>query len=487
MTTLIILAGGEGTRLGMLAQPNKALVSVQQRPMYAHHIAAAVEAGIRDIIVVDDGSQRLFARSIRQATPTNVNVTFVKQVGRGPAAATSTGLRASWSTSSSTDEHNIVIMADTLIDHDELVRLFKTGGTWAGMSQAPTYDRSWCWYDGTFTGEWVDSQPRAGVDVFIGLLSLDGKIYLDGGDMAPLLNTVYPSLATVYTWQDVGDLDALSRVKRKTFTARDHHDVNLTNDGWIAKNSSRDERATMTMLRGLVPGSVPGSGLKVEYWPAPSIAELWMYDVLPVAAWQRIAQEVRAFIERIHAIRPTPAEAELVESSTQDMLLRKPIVRQGDAWGEEHDRALHLMAPLLPNRNDKANTRLIHGDPNFTNLLIDPSTMVMRSIDPRGRWGKMRTSYGNRLYDIAKIRYSYVDSFTHVVHNLFDLDGDDVVLPPVDQAKVRAFDEVITDGFNTRVLDAIQASILLSAAPLHNARQARALTLLGLKRAESLA
>ena len=45
MRTMIILAGGEATRLGPLtAQMSKALVSIKQRPIIAHHVRQAVLA-----------------------------------------------------------------------------------------------------------------------------------------------------------------------------------------------------------------------------------------------------------------------------------------------------------------------------------------------------------------------------------------------------------------------------------------------------------
>ena len=48
---------------------------------------------------------------------------------------------------------------------------------------------------------------------------------------------------------------------------------------------------------------------------------------------------------------------------------------------------------------------VIHGDPCFTNILIEETYNFMRLIDPRGSFGSFDI-YGDSRYDLAKIFHS---------------------------------------------------------------------------------
>ena len=57
--------------------------------------------------------------------------------------------------------------------------------------------------------------------------------------------------------------------------------------------------------------------------------------------------------------------------------------------------------------NDKGIKKVIHGDPVFTNILINNYDKI-KFIDMRGKQGDDETIYGDWLYDYAKIYQSLI-------------------------------------------------------------------------------
>jgi len=68
-------------------------------------------------------------------------------------------------------------------------------------------------------------------------------------------------------------------------------------------------------------------------------------------------------------------------------------------------------------QHSPAHFTLIHGDPTFSNTLIDHNHTVW-FIDPRGRFGSSRL-YGDPAYDWAKLYYSAVGNYDSINHKNF--------------------------------------------------------------------
>ena len=65
-------------------------------------------------------------------------------------------------------------------------------------------------------------------------------------------------------------------------------------------------------------------------------------------------------------------------------------------------------------KNNKGKRKIIHGDPVFTNILIN-SNQKIKFIDMRGKLGKDLTLYGDYLYDWAKI-YQSIIGYDEILH-----------------------------------------------------------------------
>lgn len=113
-------------------------------------------------------------------------------------------------------------------------------------------------------------------------------------------------------------------------------------------------------------------------------------------------------------------------------------------------------------QRDLAIPAIIHGDPVFTNTILDTNNNI-KLVDPRGKLGESETIYGDIFYDYAKIYQSLV--------------GYDFILLEKDfnerymQEMVQYFEDFVKSKYGVKRLAAIKlitASMLFSLIPLHD-------------------
>lgn len=520
-TAVIVLAGGRATRLGPLAFPNKAMVSVRGRPMIAHHadVARAVEAD-RFVVVVPPGD-RAVAHAARRACP-GCGTTAVEAESHGPVHA----LRVAMDHVECDDV--VVLFADSLLDASEVGRMDRQFAQ-AFVASPLDLSRSYCVAHGD--GRFHDGLPTPGQLVFVGGLAaptkvvrstLDGLDDSDDGIMSPFLTALQPTLRAVQ-WRDVGDFDALAAVMRDPLPGRGSHSTRVTDDGYVQKTGTSAGEATAaaryaTALPGLFPRvrQHDDFGYEVELVDSPSVAELMLYWELTADATRAVARRVTAAVESVWTLStgsmftpttevPMPARPWIVEKAERRLTAwsRQCGVSLDEIVTVEHSSGtLHLGSPrnvlkrlgddylkyVGPGSRTIPRWTTVHGDPNLTNVLYSPRTQVVRLIDPRGRWETTDTLMGDAAYDVAKLRYSYQDGFIAVAHDLLrvQLERGRWHLPdyPVGdrfELEVRRLAKLV--GIGPRGLETLQALILLAAPPLHPPGQGQALFVLGMRRA----
>lgn len=511
---LIVLAAGKGTRLGMAGQPNKALVPVRQSPAYAHQLAAAVEAGVTDVIFVvpDANGTTPLQQSVHRSFGALLSLHWVERPADGPGHATQEGIEEAV-VLGFTSVH--VIMSDTMMDHDELVRLLKTSGTWAGAMKVPAKSRLWCVYDYS-ENRWLEHVPGVDEHAFVGLASLPCSVFgleEDVLEMGTLLTEHHAVPMPVESWYDVGDVRALQVAHRKRLSGRGEHHLRLDYHGWMTKDGAGDaeyEAARELGVMGYGPEVRQRSDMQYDYQmryvDSPSLAELWMFDTLPDSEWMAIIDDVVRELDAMGNLSPT-STTEQWPKLTRQMLTGK-LTERFKQWRHRvgADESVHINAkryragaPLIDQltnavdaivQSSRDRIQLVHGDPNFTNLLYSVKTGVVTMIDPRGKWGECQTMHGDRAYDAAKLRYSYHDHFAAITRDAFKLTGAEGSYwlefggPSADQPGIDA-KVVKHSGLRPQQLELVQACILLSAMPLHPERQAVALYLQGVMRANS--
>jgi tRNA A-37 threonylcarbamoyl transferase component Bud32 len=105
---------------------------------------------------------------------------------------------------------------------------------------------------------------------------------------------------------------------------------------------------------------------------------------------------------------------------------------------------------------------IIHGDPVFTNILINKHSKI-KFIDMRGRLGDNLTIYGDKLYDWAKIYQSLIGYDEILMSKIVNSDYKNNLIEVFKNYFIKQFS--LDDLQNLKM---ITKSLLFSLVPLHN-------------------
>jgi capsule biosynthesis phosphatase len=162
-------------------------------------------------------------------------------------------------------------------------------------------------------------------------------------------------------------------------------------------------------------------------------------------------------LKRIHSISVTDVTAEIVSKESRQKILDRYA---GFDYSQFHDSKITLdkILAFLDSYTPTTITA-IHGDPVFTNVLIDNDYNI-KLIDMRGKLGKQYTIGGDPLYDLAKV-YQSLSGYDCVLNNsIFN----------VNQKLLDQLASWIKTNYEFSLDDVRQfaASLYFSLIPLHN-------------------
>lgn len=479
---LIILAGGKATRLGPLtATMSKALVTVGQQPMIIKQILGM---GITNVtVVVSPGSRDQVQDMCDRALPARFNVQLMVQAKpRGPVDALEIGLRVA---NVHLAERVAVLMADSLYDWEEMRAACDEPGTQLVAASTELVEREWCFR--RMTGQWYDGKSQdLAACVFTGLLVADAQVLTDAvysctwdqvaPEMSELLNKFkMPNTCTTGSWHDTGDVEALAEARRTDFISRPHHRLELSNLGVITKyGASIEQQRFLEELRPpasfLFPTVYPTTDgvIGMEFVDLPSLAELWLYWPGPASTWTAI---LRTVLDRMKVLwssrRRVDDDVESLHVAADTMLIMKPMLRlqEVDVNRDQFDDLWSFLNEQVVATTAERQV-ILHGDLNFCNVLMSLGTGVIKLLDPRGTFGGLTHGQGDLIYDLAKLRYSW-DGFAAITHGL----GYTPELRLVTAAELDIVLELHAPHVNLRQVAAVEASLFLSALPLHPPEQ----------------
>jgi len=113
-------------------------------------------------------------------------------------------------------------------------------------------------------------------------------------------------------------------------------------------------------------------------------------------------------------------------------------------------------------KNNKGIKKIIHGDPVFTNIIINIYGKI-KFIDMRGRMGDKLTIYGDWLYDWAKIYQSIIGYDEILLSNSIDSKYKENIIDIFKNYFINKFSE--QDFENVKI---ITKSLIFTLIPLHN-------------------
>lgn len=305
------------------------------------------------------------------------------------------------------------------------------------------------------------------------------------------------------TWRDCGNPDTQEMSKRSILQERAFNRLDFNEDlGSIRKSSTNrakliDEisylRLLPTELAAMFPRVISSSTswdepfVEMEYYGYPTLTELYLFEQMPGAIWQRIFHRLRSVLGRF-ADHHRPLSIDDVRSMYEFKTIQRleqakatPHLREAldrrrlTINGRDHlaieEAARVAMSELLATKGQRSGS-IIHGDFCFSNILYDVRTNVCKLIDPRGSFGNSGI-YGDQRYDVAKLHHSVVGLYDHLVAGLFELkhesDEFELVIPTTNLQReaTEAYARTILPHYPSREVGLITGLMFLGLPPLH--------------------
>ncbi len=312
-------------------------------------------------------------------------------------------------------------------------------------------------------------------------------------------------------WLDFGHVHTYYASRGRITTERAFNSLTI-GERVVVKRSTRADRieaeagwyeAMPADLRLFLPhylGRDGAEGYAIEFLYMASLADLFVFGLLPDIVWTRILASCAEFLSAAAAHRAPPAVAE----DAMRLYLPKTLARLEDyaaQAGIDLDRAWRINGVAVPSLRaiahrsaarigapDARHLSIVHGDFCFSNILYDFRSRSVRAIDPRGQDAEHRpTLWGDNRYDLAKLHHSIIGCYDLIVAGYCSVEqlepySLNLTLPdcPAFAAARAAFDEVFRagSGEDYAAVEAISLHLFLSMLPLHDDSPARQLALL---------
>ena len=320
----------------------------------------------------------------------------------------------------------------------------------------------------------------------------------------------------VNDWLDFGHLENVYESRKAILGSRSHNEVvvspRLTS---IWKSSSDTDKLAAEVewfssipqnLRVHTPQLLNVNAMRgsyeLEYVGLPTVAEVMLCGQLPESYWERLFECIDNFVMlcKTSPEAPVTLTSQRISRAVHSMLVDKVVTRleqtsQLEAlWPSRIGSArvptpsevvqfyLDHVASLVDSRTWEVSW--IHGDLFAGNMFFDRRAGILKVVDPRGDFGGMG-AYGPILYDIAKLRHSFVHGYDFLAAGFFGWDSsgpsESLVFPPnayrdsggvnVAMAALETLEyRLDVDRFS---VDVTEAGLFLSMLPLHGESQQR--------------
>jgi hypothetical protein len=318
-------------------------------------------------------------------------------------------------------------------------------------------------------------------------------------------------------WRDFGHLDTYYQTKSEFFLgARSFNSVRVDTGRGILIKKSRNEKKLRSEIRWYqsLPGELqhlaprvfrsctePGNTfVEMEFYGYPPLSDVYLFGDWDRGVWQRAFRAIGLTLREMRAVRLDDPPPHLIREALRSMYETKTMERlsqiesRGDLKPFFQDRltingvecagiptVLEQLPSVLAEAGvlDERPFTLIHGDLCLSNILYDRRNGFARLVDPRGAFGEFE-SYGDSLYDVAKLSHSLVGDYDLLVNGMFTLrmGGTSVALrvsASSNQLRAKAvFAEWVKSNYekDLRLISLIEGLLFLSMVPLHQERPA---------------
>ncbi len=322
------------------------------------------------------------------------------------------------------------------------------------------------------------------------------------------------SLVPAQHWFDCGNVENYHRAKIHFLKTREFNTITYDDTYGTITKTGRNKKKIADEIKWYktIPGDLAifaprlvnasltarSTSYTTEFYGYQTLADLLMFESLDIKFWETIIKKLFVTLSLFKKHTGT-----VPFTYYEDMYLTKTISRLEElknsaSWkdlmeietltinGKRH----HNIAFFLP-RIKKALKKLyqkkeisfIHGDFFLGNILYDPSSNILKCIDPRGSFGKT-SSFGDHKYDVAKLRHSFHGLYDYIVSDLFSVEGNGntwnlkfFTSPELEDVRHYFDRELAANKFDLFSVGLIEALLFLSMPPLHKDNPKRQLAM----------
>ncbi len=324
-------------------------------------------------------------------------------------------------------------------------------------------------------------------------------------------------------WIDLGNLDSATAISTKVLGAREFNQLQIDEKrGLITKSSVNKEKILQEInyynnlpqdLKIFFPRLCSFNlgrsvSYSIEYYPYKTLSEYYVMYELSEECWGRIFDKIfEVYMEfRNHkGCKPTRDQwdriylgklsnrLEKVKENVELYALteKESILINGQNYNG-WKRYFSFIEEVINKAYDTCTCSVIHGDLCFSNILYEPSTNIIKFIDPRGDFFEEGV-YGDPNYDLAKLLHSIHGGYDFIIHQMYSLKethdgGYDFQLIQSDRAELikNVLLLRLRGNFSNEEIQkflVIEAMLFLSMLPLHkdNIRRQKAFYLTALQ------
>ena len=315
-------------------------------------------------------------------------------------------------------------------------------------------------------------------------------------------------------WYDFGHLDTYYDTKRSLFMgARSFNVVDVDSSRGVIRKSSTHKAKFMDeilwylripkRLAHIAPRIFDYSvdpldpWVEMEFYGYPTLNDAYLVGQWDIGVWNRVFSALGTLLAEMQAHTYRPIDVASLHAAAHDMYLVKTLDRLSELRSTAADWMGQLGGPIVKINGvemrglsqveaDLAGVlersgvmtpnelTVMHGDLCLSNLLYDRRNGIVRTIDPRGRFGSFDI-YGDPLYDLAKLAHSIEGDYDLILAGRFTLARSDVevhlsVHASAEQERIKSLfarwqDRTESDRLSRVRL--VESLLFLSLVPLH--------------------
>ena len=370
-----------------------------------------------------------------------------------------------------------------------------------------------------------DQEDNGAIGFYSAISDYDAQ--LDGGIKLEMANN----------WYDFGHKKSFYESRRHWLLGRSFNRITASDEAnRITKSSINDEKLIQEFnwykmlppdLRHYAPQvwEIEGkSSYEIEFFPAPSLAEILVFGNQSLGFWSNTLIEIEKYFSVANKISFEKINEDELNNARREMYIDKVLKRvEGLRVSDEFNKFADFQNPFirklsfrereLPKLDEvldiyvslvkseimtkNQSAKLIHGDFCFGNMICN--NLTLKIFDPRGSFGEIKIA-GDLYYDYAKLAHSILGEYDFFAFDRFSFSrnktGYDAT--PIfkydsevalDTLRMSFSEIMFRQGIDPKSVRIIMAGIFLSLASLHKESVERQMSLLliGMSEVASLA